>query len=87
MGDDAGARSIPVWPHKRYAEVFATGNWADAEAAPIDLEAWMERWLPRITSDGVQVAVFPVIEQKERGVVVPPEQLQRDLEQELKQYE
>jgi hypothetical protein len=86
MGDNAGVRSIPVWPHRRYAEVFATGDWLDAKAVPIEMEAWMERWLPGMAGDGVQVAVFPVAAQKERGVVVPPEQLQRDLEQELEQY-
>ncbi len=70
MRDDAGVRSIPVWPHRRYAEVSATGDWSDAEAAPTEMEAWMERWLPGMTSDGVRVAVFPVDGQKERGVVV-----------------
>jgi hypothetical protein len=87
MGDDAGVRSIPVWPHRCYAEVFATGDWSDAEAAPIEMAAWMERWLPGMAGDGVQVAVFPVVAQKGRGVVVPPDLLLRDLEQELEQYE
>ena len=87
MGDDAGARSIPVWPHRRYAEVFATGDWSDAEPTSIEMEVWMERWLPGMAGDGVGVAVFPVVAQKVHGVVVPPEQLQRDLEQELEQYD
>lgn len=87
MGVDAGSRSIPVWPHKRYAEVFATGDWSDAEAASIEMVVWMERWLPGMAGDGVQVAVFPVVAQKQRGVVVSAEQLQHDLEQALEQYE
>jgi len=87
MGDDAGARSIPVWPHRRYAEAFATGDWSDAEAAPIEMADWMECWLPGMASDGVQVTVFPVVTQKIQGVMVPAQQLQRDLELELEQYE
>jgi hypothetical protein len=87
MGDEAGARSIPFWPHRRYAEVFATAEWSDAKATSIALEDWLKQWLPGMAEEGVQVAVFPVVQQKERGVVVPPEQLQRDLEQELERYE
>jgi Protein of unknown function (DUF2750) len=87
MGGDAGARYIPVWPHQRYAEVFVTDAWSDAEAASIELEPWMERWLPGMSDDGIQVAVFPVVTEKTQGVVVPPMRLQRDLELALEQYE
>ena len=87
MGTESGTRSIPVWPHQRYAEVFATGEWADTKAESIDMKAWLERWLPGMSSDGTHVAVFPVIEPTGRGVVVSPEQLRLDLEKELEQYE
>lgn len=87
MGDSSGARLIPVWPQRRYAEVCAVGLWSDAEAVSIEMEAWMGKWLPGMTSDGVQVAVFPVVAQEERGVVVSPQQLHYDLKQELAQYE
>src|SRR5262245_53076158 len=87
MGDDSGRKYIPVWPHKRYAEAFIRGHWQDAKATMIELDAWMQRWLPGMQRDGLQVAVFPVEGEKQQGVLVSPQQLKHDLEQELKQYE
>ena len=88
MGDDDGRQVIPVWPHRRYAQAFISDAWADAEAVPIDLREWLQRWLPGMTRDGHRVAVFPIVnETGQRGTVVAPEKLQRDLEQELGQYE
>jgi len=87
MGNDAGAKTIPIWPHRRYAEAFIEGQWSDAQATPIALEAWMDRWLPGVANDGVLVAVFPVAAEKQKGVVVLPERLRGDLERELEQYE
>ena len=83
--DDAGQSAFPVWPHRRYAEAFATDAWAEAAAAAIPLDAWLERWLPGIAGDGRLVAVFPVA--PARGVMVTPERLQADLRQEMQRYE
>jgi Protein of unknown function (DUF2750) len=79
--EDDDERAMPVWPHKRYAEVFATGDWTNTMAAPIELAVWIERWLPGMAGDEVQVAVFPVLANKEDNVVVSAEELQRDLKQ------
>jgi hypothetical protein len=87
MGDGAGHKCIPVWPHKRYAESFIRNDWFQAEAKMIELDAWMERWLPGIAHDGMYIAVFPVLGDRQEGVVVPPQDLQRDLQEELEQYE
>jgi hypothetical protein len=87
MGDNAGRKCIPVWPHERYAEVFVRDHWSDAEAKMIELDAWMERWLPGMTRDGLHVAVFPVVGEKQQGVIASPAELRRDLEEELEQYE
>ncbi len=83
--DDAGQNAFPVWPHRRYAESFATGAWADTAATPIPLDAWLDRWLPGLAQDRRLVAVFPVA--PSRGVMVAPERLQADLRQELVRYE
>jgi len=86
MGDDAGGRSFPIWPHERYAQVFVAGDWSDAKPTAIELDDWIENWLPNMEADGVQLAVFPVVAATERGVVVPAGQLLRDLHQELEKY-
>jgi len=87
VGDDSGNQMIPVWPHERYAKSYAIDDWADATPTVIELEAWMARWLPGMTRDGVQVAVFPVTSEKMSGVVVLPERLRKDLEAELEKLE
>lgn len=83
MDDDEGERAMPIWPHRRYAEIFATGDWTNTRAAPIELAVWIKRWLPGMAADEVQVAVFPVLAHKEDNVVVTPEELQRELEEAL----
>jgi hypothetical protein len=87
MGGDSNRKCVPVWPHKRYAEAFIRGDWSDATAAMIGLDAWMGRWLPGMARDGLQVAVFPVEGEKPQGVVVSPERLRHDLGEELERYE
>src|SRR5262245_45116874 len=86
MGDATGRKCVPVWPHKRYAECFIADNWGAAEARMIGLDAWLNRWLPGMTRDGLHVAVFPVPE-KQPSVIVCPQDLKRDLEEELEHYE
>jgi hypothetical protein len=87
MGDDTGERLFPIWPHERYTQVFISGDWSDTKPTAIELDDWIETWLPNMVADGVQLAVFPVVTKTECGVVVPAAQLLRDLQEELKKYE
>ncbi|MFQ6048379.1 MAG: DUF2750 domain-containing protein [Phycisphaerae bacterium] len=48
--DDAGRKLVPVWPHEKFAVVCANGIWAGYQAKAIDLDAWLERWIPGISS-------------------------------------
>jgi Protein of unknown function (DUF2750) len=84
MDGDDGERLMPVWPSQRHATSFASGEFALSRPAPIDLATWMERWLPGMASDEVEVAVFPVLGDKEGNVVVAPDELRRDLKKAMK---
>ncbi|MBY4675457.1 DUF2750 domain-containing protein [Marinobacterium arenosum] len=64
---------IPVWPHPDYAAEWASDEWAGCEPFSIKLDVWMERWLPGLTGDAINVAVFPSLE--EEGVVEGPHEL------------
>jgi hypothetical protein len=85
LGDSEGHEYFPVWPHARYAEAFATDEFAGSQASSILLDEWLARCLPGLISDGFLIAVFPVAPC--RGVTVQPEQLRADLERELQHYQ
>lgn len=40
-----GQELIPVWPHPRYAEACASGDWAGTTPEAISLEDWAADWL------------------------------------------
>ena len=84
-GDPSGTEVVPVWPNQRYAQACVAAEWQDCEPAVIDLETWMKRWIPGMTKDGRQVAVFPTLE--DRGIVVEPSRLHSDLSDECEEYD
>ena len=51
----------------------------------IDVDEWVEGWLPNLARDGMRVAVFQT--PADKGVGVPPERLRRDLEIELEKFQ
>jgi hypothetical protein len=83
--DDEDVPHLPVWPHPRFAEVCASGPWAAEAPGAIDIDEWVEAWLPNLERDRMRVAVFQTPEDK--GVSVGTERLKRDLEHELSQFE
>jgi hypothetical protein len=79
--DEEGRILFPIWPHHRYADACATGPWQDCHAELIDLDVWLDRWIPGMTRDKRWVAVFPTPQCM--GICVSAEQLERDLRAEL----
>jgi len=84
MEGDDGEQLMPVWPSERHAAAFTSGEFALSRPASIELSAWMERWLPGMASDEVEVVVFPVQGDKEDNVVVAADELRRDLKKAMK---
>jgi hypothetical protein len=82
--DDDGARHFPVWPHPRYAAHCAASAWEAATPAPIDVDDWVEAWMPKLQDDGLRIAVFQTGD--DRGVGVSSARLKHDLEEELRQF-
>ena len=86
VGTDTADECVPVWPHERFAEAYASSIAGSGfEAKAIELDSFRSRWIPGMTADNRMVAVFPTPQQ--RGVVVAPERLRRDLDGELALYE
>ena len=84
-GDDQGRQLIPVWPHERFAGLCAHDIWAGYVPKRVELDVWIERWIPGMERDGRLVAVFPT--PGDRGVAVEPAKLGDDLREELTNYE
>ena len=71
--DDEGGQYFPLWPHQRFAEALATGQWSDVAPMAIDIDEWVEEWHADLVGDGIRVAVFQTPD--DRGVGVSPERL------------
>ena len=85
FGNNSDQECIPVWPHPDYAASLAKDFWSDCTPEELELEVFMSKWLPGITKDNRKVAVFPT--PQEKGTVVDPQKLEKDLSAELEQYE
>lgn len=79
MMSSEGEQCLPVWPHPDFAAEWATGDWADCSPEPVDLQSWLERWLPGMEADGVVLAVFPTTD--EETVVIDPPAMRELLEE------
>ena len=79
--DDDGREFVPVWPHPRYAEDEATGDWEDSTPALIDVHDWLGTWTPNLVIDKRLVGVFPVRGQEQ--AVIEPSEFAVDLRDEL----
>ena len=83
--DDEAVPHFPVWPHPRFAKACASGLWAEEKPAAIDIDEWVEGWLPNLERDRMRVAVFQTPE--DEGVSVGTERLRGDVEEELSQFD
>lgn len=83
--NDEGIKSIPVWPHPEYAKLCADEHWKGNNPSSIELQVFIEKWLPGMEKDGLLVAVFPTPSGK--SVQVSPTELKKHLQEECEQYE
>jgi hypothetical protein len=81
LSSSGGRDAFPVWPHPRFAEACAHGDWEGAAPESILLDELLEDLLPLLEEDRVQLAVFPTPEGE--GVLTSPEELRRDLQAEF----
>jgi hypothetical protein len=69
-----------VWPHPRFAEACAYGDWQTRTPVPVDLDVFIDEVLPDLIREGTVVAVFPTAD---TAVPVEAERLMRDLSVEI----
>ena len=79
--DSIGNEVVPVWSHVEYAKLCINDEWRNCLPEAINLQEWMDKWIPGMIKDRRKVGVFPTIVSK--GVVINPEKLRDDLNDEL----
>ncbi|MGZ4845209.1 MAG: DUF2750 domain-containing protein, partial [Candidatus Angelobacter sp.] len=64
---------------------FAVGEWLGYKPKKIDLDEWLNKWIPGMEKDHRAVAVFPATESQ--TTTASPLKVKSDLEEELAKYE
>jgi hypothetical protein len=82
---DGDQKFVPFWPHEIYAAHFGKVGWSSYEPRAVDLDAFLERWIPKMIKDGVQPAIFPV--GSGSSIIVRLEDLEIHLRHELTKHE
>lgn len=77
FSDEDGNSCFPFWPAPELAEALADEDWADCRAEPLELDVFMDRWLPGMSKDGRLVSVCPAHDGT--GIVIEPDTLLQDL--------
>lgn len=73
-----------VWPFAEYAAPCCTGEWAGCVPKAIDLDDFMESYLPDFEEKGILVGVFYT--PAENGILLTPDEARGLLETELEKY-
>lgn len=81
--DNTGEMLIPFWPSKEFAELCSIDEWSDFAPESIELEEFINDWLPGIQDDGYKVSVFW---NNDDSAVLEVDTLLKDLEKELEKY-
>jgi hypothetical protein len=83
--DDDGRTAVLFWPEKDFAESYAAEKLEDHRPDSIDLDYFIEKWIPGMNNDKFQVAVFPT--PTGRAVFVSPDFLAQAITEERKGLE
>ena len=76
---------VPFWPEKDFIEDFLTDNWVKHTPVKISLDDFEDKIIAIIEEENYLINVFPV--NNKTGFVVTLQELIRDLNEELEQYE
>ena len=83
--DSTGKRGIPFWPEEDFAKLCSKNEWCAYSPKKIELDAFIDKWIPGMKNDGLSLAIFQTPENK--GIFVESDLILSDLENELEQYE
>lgn len=85
LGDDDGNQILPLWPEREFAELCAVDQWKNYKPESIELDNFLEKWIPGMINAKTLINIFLTPDAK--GSVVSPPTLESDLQDELEQYQ
>ena len=81
--DDNGNLMMPFWPKEEFAQLCAVGEWENYIPESIDLDEFIEEWIPGLKGDGFKPSIFW---NNDDAVLVELDKLLYDLQAELEKY-
>ena len=82
---EGGKKYILFWPHEAYAARFKDAQWRAYEPQPIELDVFLERWVPGMKKEAIDPAVFPV--RSGSTAVISVDDLEENIRHELDGHE
>ena len=76
---------MPLWPEKEFAQLCANSEWVNFSPKEIDINYFLEKWIPGMHKDGYGILIFPT--PTNRGSPIDPMNLLDKIKLELDQYE
>jgi hypothetical protein len=77
FGDQHETSLLTVWPEKDFAETYGKVLSLSCKATAIELNIFLEEWIPKFQDGGVKFLVFPTPDGK--GLKVDAKKLKDDL--------
>lgn len=84
LGQEEDDCFFPVWPKQEFAELCISEDWQDCKCEAIDIDEFLEDWIPGLKEDGIRVTIMW---NEGAGIDVDWDGLARDIEHELEQYD
>jgi hypothetical protein len=81
--NESGKTLVPFWPKREFANYCAINEWEGYSAKEIELDAFLNRWIPGIKKDNYEISIFS---NNIDAIEVEPEVLAHDILQELEKY-
>jgi len=81
--DNGDVEYLPVWPASAFAAQYANGG-DELTPRSISLPDFFRKWVPGLTSDGLDVGVFPGLDKT--VWITEPEELKRDLQDAMSDF-
>lgn len=85
LGNKDNSVVMPFWPEKNFADRCIADEWTGFKPKSINLQDFLDKWLPGMEKDNRFIAVFYLPEMKE-NIIITANELKSDINQEQEQY-